>query len=471
MNRVLLCVFLAILPFVPSLRGQDPGIRLKAARDSFLKGQPLVAMAMTDSLLLSDTIGYEIRMLRGEIFESQANLPEALNEYKRLLAFRPDDAVLLSRMGKASYYNGDRLPALALLNRATLSDPTRLDAYQTKIRILMDLGRTQEALAASDSTLWMGEDPVSYFLQGKVNEMMGEPQKAEWAYIKAIRLKPDYQEAYRSLIMLQVSMGKTDDAIYYADRMTGLRVGDRELLLFRLNVLMSANRVNDAITAISEMIAAKPADSVLRLTRGRYYLQGRQFDEALTDFLAVLPHKPVEVNYWKGMTFMGKSLPDSARKCFEEVRFLMKPGTSDSIWVQKARSELFVLDREQDAPTLRFLDYEEEELTEIRISEPVDTLLLRMSVVDRSEIQSVRVNDSSVYFNPNRRMVLVLLRVPVTGREGVKIDAADVYGNAVSTYLRFLFPAVSDSVDLQQQSQLPAQVEALLLSDQKTDPE
>jgi len=422
-------VFLAWTAGLAPLMGQDPGIRLKAARDTFLKGKPLEALSMTDSLLLADTIGYEIRMLRGEIFESQGNLGKALNEYKRLLASRPDDAVLLSRMGKTAYFNGDRLPALGLLNRATLSDPTRLDAYQTKIRILMDLGRTEEALAASDSTLWMGEDPVSYFLQGQVNEMLGEPQKAEWAYIKAIRLKPDYQEAYKALIMLQISMGKTEDALYYADRLIGLRVGDRDLLLFRLNVLMSANRTDDAIAAISKMIEASPSDSTLLLNRGRYYLQSRRFDEALTDFNWVIRHSPVEVNYWKGMAFKGKELIDSARKSFEEVRFLIKPGTVDTLWMQKARSELFVLDREQDPPTLRFPDFEASDLSEVSVAEAVDTLLLRMSVVDRSEIQSVRMNDSSVFFNPNRRMVLVLLKVPVAGREGVKIDAADVYGN------------------------------------------
>ncbi|MGE4567626.1 MAG: tetratricopeptide repeat protein [Bacteroidales bacterium] len=447
--KSVLCIVCVVWIFgLASLKGQDPGIRLKAARDTFLKGKPLVALSMTDSLLVSDTIGYEIRMLRGEIFESQGNLGGALNEYNLLLVSRPDDAVLLSRMGKASYYNGDRIPALGLLNRATLSDPTRLEAYQTKIRILMDLGRTQEALAASDSTLWMGEDPVSYFLQGQVNEMLGEPQKAEWAYVKAIRLKPDYQEAYKALIMLQISMGKTEDALYYADRMIGLRVGDRDLLLFRLNVLMSANRTDDAIAAISKMIEATPSDSALLLTRGRYYLQGRKFDEALADFSKVLPYSPVEVNFWKGMAFKEKELLDSARKSFEEVRFRVKPGTVDTLWMQKARSELFVLDREQDPPTLRFPDFEANDLAELSIPEAVDTLLLRMSVVDRSEIQSVRMNDSSVYFNPNRRMVLVLLKVPVAGREGVKIDAADVYGNAVSTYLRFLFPgsAPADSI-------------------------
>lgn len=439
MKRMLWIVFLAWTAGLAPLMGQDPGIRLKAARDTFLKGKPLEALSMTDSLLLADTIGYEIRMLRGEIFESQGNPGKALNEYNRLLASRPDDAVLLSRMGKTAYFNGDRLPALGLLNRATLSDPTRLDAYQTKIRILMDLGRTEEALAASDSTLWMGEDPVSYFLQGQVNEMLGEPQKAEWAYIKAIRLKPDYQEAYKALIMLQISMGKTEDALYYADRMIGLRVGDRDLLLFRLNVLMSANRTDDAIAAISKMIEASPSDSILLLNRGRYYLQSRRFDEALTDFNRVIRHSPIEVNYWKGMAFKGKELIDSARKSFEEVRFLIKPGTVDTLWMQKARSELFVLDREQDPPTLRFPDFEASDLSEVSVAEAVDTLLLRMSVVDRSEIQSVRMNDSSVFFNPNRRMVLVLLKVPVAGREGVKIDAADVYGNSVSTYLRFHF--------------------------------
>ena len=447
MNKSILHIVLLLVLSLITVKAQDTDSKLRSAREAVKQGNMNSAMSVANELLAQDSMSYEPRLLKGDILSAQQKYSDALKEYEKILPLRPEDAILLSRAGKAAYYSGDRNYALSLLNRATRRDPTRLDAFHTKIRVLVDLGRPQDALAVSDSTLWVGEDPESYFLQGIVNEKLDELQKSEWAYSRAIRIKPDYLDAYKAIIMLLINMGKPEDAMHYANNMIGARPNDKELLLYRSDVLSSINRTDEAISSISYMIDAFPTDKALKLTRGRYNIQAKKYDAALTDFYSVLPDNHAEISYLKGLAFLGKEMGDSARVNFEDVKFHVKPSTPDTVWLKEARKELYSLNRESDPPTLRFPDFESGNVSSIPAERETDTLSLRMAIVDRSEIKHIKINDSSVYFNPNRRVVDIILKIPVKKRNGVDINVSDVYDNSTLKHLDFIFPELpADSI-------------------------
>lgn len=118
------------------------------ARAWVLLGRPQPACACLDALLDLDPAADRARAARAYLHAQAGRLAAAADDYRRLLARRPDDATSWFNLGYVQQQAGDDGAAVQAFHRAlTLDD--RLDrAWYGSGLSLVRLGRPDEAIAA-----------------------------------------------------------------------------------------------------------------------------------------------------------------------------------------------------------------------------------------------------------------------------------------------------------------------------------
>lgn len=123
----------------------------------------------------------------------KAALARLLSRAARL---RPDDAVLLTRLGQACREAGQADRAALAFARAIDADPASLAAHLQLAALLRRLQRPAESLALADAAVTLaGEDAAAWLELGMARRDLGQAADAAEAFAVARRFQPDGLEA------------------------------------------------------------------------------------------------------------------------------------------------------------------------------------------------------------------------------------------------------------------------------------
>lgn len=220
-------------------------------------GQLAEAEAVYRQLLAADPELPDAWHLLGLIFHQTSRTAEALEAIEKALVLRPNDPTFLCNLGsvlnggnrhaeaidpferslnqnpqqpKAWYNYGNALrnlgrndDAAVAYQRAISLDPEYAEAHSNLGVLLRDLGRSDEAVAHYRAALQLKPQLASaHFNLANALRALPEPSQHElreqrWSevlglYQEAIRLKPDYHEAYTNLGVLFKELDRLDEA-------------------------------------------------------------------------------------------------------------------------------------------------------------------------------------------------------------------------------------------------------------------
>jgi tetratricopeptide (TPR) repeat protein len=180
-------------------------------------------------------------------------------ELQTMMDFNADQPI--GQYRAAQFYLARRDPTAALvhLRKATAWDPYsppfRLDAAD----VLMELGRTNEALAELQELCRL--QPQSFEGQFKLGLALADNQQIEpaaAAFRQAARLEPQNQLAWYNLGLATSAMGQVEESLQALDRAAALVPTDPQIPYERARTLARAGRYNEARVAARQAIKLQP---------------------------------------------------------------------------------------------------------------------------------------------------------------------------------------------------------------------
>jgi serine/threonine protein kinase/Tfp pilus assembly protein PilF len=130
------------------------------------------------------------------------------------------------------------------------------------------------------------------FDRGLVAEEKGDHQQAIADYSEAIRLKPDYPEAFNNRGVAYYSLKQYDKALSDYNEAIRLKPDDAEAFKNRGNVYYGLKQYDKALSDYNEAIRLKPDYAYAFNNRACVYNDRKQYDKALSDYNEAIRLKP-----------------------------------------------------------------------------------------------------------------------------------------------------------------------------------
>jgi len=239
--------------------------------------------------------------LRGYLRSLTGSAEEALEDLDTAARLAPGWYVPRFHRGCLRFRRGDFPTAAADFGEAfaVLTDnsppvPPGVDDPTLKPAILLlwwraEAARAGDDPAAADADVDRARERDAYWsagIGGDLLNQIGESDRAEAEFTRAIELRPLEDEPYLGRALARLRTGRADDAVADYDVVVARRPGAPALYGLRAAALAAAGRFAEALADCETRLRLTPGDPAARLDRGRVYLVAGQPGRALEDFEA-----------------------------------------------------------------------------------------------------------------------------------------------------------------------------------------
>lgn len=183
---------------------RDPGGLspvLNAARAAVATGQDALAAHYYRLALSRDPHSPELSFEFGQ-FMANEDPQAAIDHVERAVSARPETTAWWVYLGKLLVLAGNDQEAIAAAQAAYELDPETYGVNADVVRILIQAGAPQAALEVLEPLLARAEDANLLTLAGVAHETLGEPERAEERYRRALTYDGDFPEAVQGLARL-----------------------------------------------------------------------------------------------------------------------------------------------------------------------------------------------------------------------------------------------------------------------------
>ena len=206
-----------------------------------------------------------------------------------------EDARQVLQQGRDTGLKGDKLDQLEaqLINGASEDAVSPSQEQLDGLIALYKKGELQEVLVKGNAlSSQFPEDPVIHNILGVVNSGLGKLEAAIASYTKAIRLKPDYAEAYYNLGNAQKETNRVDDAVMSYTKAIEFRPGYVYALSNLGNIFNQLGRYDDAIINYNKAIELQPDYAEAHYNLGNALKELGQHEEAIVSYNKAIEHNP-----------------------------------------------------------------------------------------------------------------------------------------------------------------------------------
>ncbi|MFV3077643.1 tetratricopeptide repeat protein [Niveispirillum fermenti] len=179
--------------------------------------------------------------------------------YRAVLARQPDHGEALQRLGVLHLQTGDHGAALKVLDAAVAAGPATPALHSNRASALRRLGRMQEALESC---------------------------------MRALRLAPDFTDAYVNLVNILDQMQRYGDAIVAQRQLIILRPFSGEARLQLARLLILDNQAEAAIDALYDLLGMQPLSVAAYVNMGVALRRLGRHEEAETAYRTALGFAP-----------------------------------------------------------------------------------------------------------------------------------------------------------------------------------
>jgi tetratricopeptide (TPR) repeat protein len=196
--------------------------------------------------------------IRGSVFASREDLPEALDELDRALKLDPEDARALLLRGQLRHATNDLDGALDDLGKAVSGDPYEPEARLARAEALLDSGEVAAAFSEVEAAIDLaGEEALSHemlVVRGEVRLAQESLDEANADFERAAKLEPDAVEPRLGIIDVALARKDLDRAEAVAKEAIGLDPLHPQALVFKARVDLERGRLAEAEKACTKAI-------------------------------------------------------------------------------------------------------------------------------------------------------------------------------------------------------------------------
>jgi len=174
---------------------------------------------------------YESLTITGNLYYRHGDAIEAQKFWNESLKINPKQAGVYKNIGWLYMKKGEFENAIAQFRKAMEVDPKLPDVYSNIGHALMMSGCPKEAITDIKKELQISpKSGFANFLLGQVHLQLKEYQKAQKYYETAIKINPEYTNAYYGLSTACAKLGNRDKAKEYSEKFKTLKAGNRKNL-------------------------------------------------------------------------------------------------------------------------------------------------------------------------------------------------------------------------------------------------
>jgi tetratricopeptide (TPR) repeat protein len=220
----------------------------------------------------------------GDLSDGAAQATEvekAVNELQQVLKLAPDDAesgLWLSRLYRAQNKPDD---AEKVLRNVLQKAPDDGQALEQLSQLLIDEGRSQEAIALLAQAADQFSSPDVYDLLGNAYSQSKQYPKAEDAYKKAVDMDPDDPGHRHGLADTLLTENKYSEALEQYKKLTQLEPGTAENYLRMSQLYKQLGQFNDAEASLMRAKQLDPSNLEILDNEALLYEDQGRYDDAI----------------------------------------------------------------------------------------------------------------------------------------------------------------------------------------------
>jgi tetratricopeptide (TPR) repeat protein len=243
----------------------------------------------------------QIEMIEGAVaLHHSGQLDLAEIQYKKLLNFFPDNAIILTKLGTIAFQRGRLEDGVRTIGKSLNIDPNQPNALNNSGVALRKIRRPNEALAHFDRAISLKPDyPVAHLNRGNVLRDLNRLDEALVSYYCVIALNPDDADAYLNRGIALKDLKRFDEALEILDYTLKLNYNYSVAHLNRGNILRDLNRMDEALASYDRATALNPDYADAYSNRGNVLKDFKRVDEASKSFDYAIVLKPdFSIFYW-----------------------------------------------------------------------------------------------------------------------------------------------------------------------------
>ena len=213
--------------------------------------------------------------------------------------------------------------ALAALDAALAVEPGNRHLLEAKVRLLVDLGRTLEAIEVLEPSVDMTAAWQLLILMAQLLGRGGRVEEAGRWLRQAIKRNPDSEVALSMVAreIVEQRTGTVEFALECVERAARINPGYRNAWTLRARILVNLSRVAEAEAVLREFLQRQPGDPLAALELASLIYRSGRVDDAPQYMLAAARSQPRDADEYvaKGMALRALGYWRDALNCFESA--------------------------------------------------------------------------------------------------------------------------------------------------------
>ncbi len=263
-------------------------------------------------------IDIKVVTLENKNLKFVATVPEeyekAVHSFDKTLEIEPKFYPALRLRGNALINLNRYEEALKSLDKALELNPDDFSVEMLRGDALSDLKRYPSAISAYSRSLAINPHPWVYYNRGVARLKTGDNQGALDDFTEALRLKPNYVNAYNNRGVVRLQRGDYKGAI--DDFTEGLRFNpdDATAYLNRGSARAAMGNYQEAIADYNKVLRLNPDEGDAYMGLGGAHAAMGNYDEAIADYNKVIKRKPDDAtaHYNRGLAYILKTDKEKA---------------------------------------------------------------------------------------------------------------------------------------------------------------
>lgn len=223
----------------------------------------------------------------GEV--QKENLGKAVEQFNAILKLDPKDTSSALWLARLYRFENQHAEAEKLLREVLRRDPDNGPALEQLSQLLLDAGRSQDAIDLLNQAAGTSSSPDAYDLLGDAYSQNKEFAKAEDAYRHAVELDPDDPGHHHGLAQALLSQDKYAPALEEYKRLSELEPGTSENYLRMAQLYRRLGKFDQSESSLLRAKQLSPGSLEVLYNEALLYEDQGRYDDAvkiLTDAIA-----------------------------------------------------------------------------------------------------------------------------------------------------------------------------------------